>query len=734
MSYLRIALAKPLYRLFDYLPPKGISEQSQPLPGCRFKVPFGRSEEVGILIEQTEQTELPTNKLRHALCQIDSLPIIDPPLLSLIRWAASYYQHPEGDALLQCLPTLLKQGAPCEYLQEEMWKLKTERTPTFAANAHRQKELFELIQQHPSGISGAALRALGFDRAQLLKLQQKQLIQAFHFHPAMIPQQPLNGGLRETPLSLNDEQSHALEQIDAASGFQTFLLDGITGSGKTEIYLQAIQKALNQQQQALVLIPEIGLTPQTTNRFRQRFQVPVVTLHSGLTDRQRLDGWLQARDGHAGILIGTRSALFTPFAALGIIVVDEEHDPSLKQQDGFRYSARDLAVLRARQHNIPIILGSATPSLESLHNAMLGRYQWLKLRKRAASTNRLKIELLDTRLTPLQDGLSPALEQSIAACLKRKEQVLIFLNRRGYSPALNCSDCGNIIHCQHCDAAMTLHHYPARLHCHHCDRKTPIPRQCQLCGSEKLTPTGQGTERVEQKLAELFPKTLVIRVDRDSTQKKQAMEKIRQQVASGQPCILVGTQMLAKGHHFPDVTLVAILNADGGLFSADFRAMERTAQLILQVAGRAGRAEKQGRVIMQTEHADHPVLQQLCEFGYQAYAEQELKHRQQADLPPFSHYAIIRAEHLKPEIAQQFLNQLRWYLQRHSDAGQIQCIGPFPAPMQKRANYHRAQLHLSCHHRPILQQLLAATCLHLEQLPEARRLRWSIDVDPADSF
>ena len=390
-----------------------------------------------------------------------------------------------------------------------------------------------------------------------------------------------------------------------------------------------------------MLVPEIGLTPQTVGRFRQRFRVPVSVMHSGLSDRERLDAWLAAGRGHAGILIGTRSAVLTPMQRLGIIIIDEEHDGSFKQQEGFRYSARDLAVMRARTESVPIVLGSATPSLESFHNADAGRYQRLIMAQRAGGASAPGFELLDIRQAELEDGLSLPLLEQIDRHLGRQEQVLVFINRRGFAPTLMCHDCGWQADCPQCDAHMTLHRRPAHLHCHHCDYQAPLLRCCPQCRSANLNPLGAGTERTEEALARRFPSTPVIRVDRDSTRRKDAMQRIVHQVEESGPCILVGTQMLAKGHHFPKVTLVAILDADAGLFSADFRGMEKMAQLMLQVAGRSGRAERPGRVLMQTLHGDHPRLRCLIEQGYSAFARQELEDRRSAGLPPFCYYAPV---------------------------------------------------------------------------------------------
>ncbi len=731
MIILRLAIPSPLRRLFDYLPPSD-EDNADLEPGIRLLVPFGKRDVIGILVEVSDKSDFAINKLKRAKKRLDTTPPLPHHLFKLARWAASYYQHPEGDALQQAIPVLLRKGHACEHQHETLWRSKEGATISqLKANALRQRELLTLILEHPQGISEDAIRAEGGNTQSLSALEKKSLVESFHREHKLA----IENILHEAPLTLNPEQQTTLAQINKHEGFSVSLIEGITGSGKTEVYLQAIEKVLSAGKQALILVPEIGLTPQTVSRFKKRFGVPIAILHSNLTDRQRLDAWLQAREGIARIVIGTRSAIFTPLKTPGIIIIDEEHDPSFKQQDGFRYSARDLSVMRARSENTPVILGSATPSLETLHNAVEGRYQWLKMTQRAGNSAPPAFKLLDIRQEKLSEGLSNQLVTAIGQHLNAGTQVLVFLNRRGYSPTLSCNDCGWIADCTRCDAHMTLHKSPPHLHCHHCDKQQGIPQRCPECNSDQIQPVGVGTERSEQALQNLFPDFPVIRVDRDSTQRKDAMHDIMNQVNTGAPCILVGTQMLAKGHHFPKVTLVAIINADSGLFSADFRGMERTAQLILQVAGRAGRADHPGTVMMQTYHADHPILQTLVEHGYSAFAQEELHNRRIAQLPPYTHYALLRAETTTQYRAESFLGALRQQLEDDMLLPHgVHWIGPFPSPMEKRAGMHRAQLMIYAENRKALHQLLANLCWYLEQNKEARKVRWSIDVDPADTF
>lgn len=536
------------------------------------------------------------------------------------------------------------------------------------------------------------------------------------------------------PLPFNPAQQNAFDQIQMRlNQFQTFLLDGITGSGKTEVYLQVITEILKQQKQVLVLVPEIGLTPQTIQRFRERYTVPIVALHSKLNNTKRLDAWLAAKSGDAKIMIGTRSAIFTPFANLGLIVVDEEHDLSFKQQEGFRYHARDLAIMRAHFHHIPIILGSATPSLETLHNAKQNRYHHLRLPQRAGIAQLPDIHILDICKTPLEQGLSPALLKEIDIHLKNNEQVMLFLNRRGFAPVLMCHSCGWIAHCKRCDTRMTYHQFPERLHCHHCETRKNIMKQCEKCHDTSLLAIGLGTERLEQTLAKQFPAVSIARIDRDSTQRKNALEDLLDHIHRGEHQIIIGTQMLAKGHHFPNVTLVGIVDADGGFFSNDFRALERMGQLLLQVGGRAGRAEKPGKILIQTHHPDHPLLHQLLHQSYHDFAVSLLKEREQAKLPPYFFFALFRAEGYDASHAEQFLQQIKMQINQYPNH-HIHVSDPIPAPMPRRAGRYRAQLLIQSQHRPMLQQFLKNLMPNIDKIPSKHRIRWSLDVDPSEMF
>ncbi|MCE3251917.1 MAG: primosomal protein [Cellvibrio sp.] len=728
---LEIALPVPLRRCFDYFAPVGANPAGLQ-PGLLVRVPFGHQELIGIIVRVKTESVQNLDKLRPALEIIGSRPTLDSELLDLCLWAADYYQCPPGEALQTALPVLLRQGEPAQLRGEPVFQLTTEGKglPVGALKRSPKQAALLAALQTRGQLNRNELSLLEIPRTIAKNLIDKGLVTLVNVIPdASTPSSQL---LREQPLVLSDEQQTAFAQIDYSS-FQTYLLDGATGSGKTEIYLQAIEQTLRRGKQALVLVPEIGLTPQTLERFQRRFNLPIVALHSGLNDRERLDAWLLARDGIARIIIGTRSALFTPLKEPGILIIDEEHDGSFKQQDGFRYSARDLAAVRAHRLGIPLILGSATPSLETLHNALQGRYQYLRLKARAGNAKPPEIELLDIRGEILHEGFAQASIDAIGDTLGKGNQALVFLNRRGYAPTLECHDCGWLANCNHCDARMTVHQTPRHLHCHHCDHQRGLPKRCPSCNSSKIQPIGQGTERSEVVLQQLFPAHKVIRVDRDSTRNKDGMQKLLVDVHSGDPCILVGTQMLAKGHHFADVTLVVIIDADAGLFSTDFRGAERMGQLLLQVAGRAGREEKSGRVILQSHHTDHPLVQTLVQQGYHALADLILQERQITQLPPYRHLALIRAESKQAIAAVDFLKLARHLAEQlQAPHPLLNYLGPLPAMMEKRGDRFRYQLQINSAQRKPLQQLLSQLALQLELSPLAKRIRWSIDVDPQE--
>ena len=727
--YLKVAVPSPLHQDFDYLPPPD-TEVSALQPGVRLRLPFGRREVVGVLLGTSPQSEVPATKLKAARRLLDDAPLVPADMLALARWAADYYRHPIGEVVQTLLPVVLRQGKPARRPVTPLWRLNAAgraADPKSLTRAKRQQALHALLLSHPAGLTPAAIaEELPEPGAALRALLKRGWLDEASAERDAADGTPLPVKAGATPL--NPAQRQAASEIAAALGsYRAFLLDGVTGSGKTEVYLEAIAAALGQGLQALVLLPEINLTPQTLARFRARFG-QVAAFHSGLSEGERLATWLAARDGTAPVIVGTRSAAWLPLRSPGLFVVDEEHDTSFKQHEGFRYSARDLAVVRAQRAKVPVVLGSATPSLESLHNAAQGRYTRLELPERAGVARHPSMRLLDIRARPLVEGMSDMLLDAVKRHLTADGQVLLFLNRRGYAPVFMCHDCGTPEACKRCDARMTLHG-TRRLVCHHCGAERPVLAQCAHCGSSAFGAIGQGTERVEQALMELFPEAGVARVDRDSTRRKGSMEKLLEEMKSGERRILVGTQMLAKGHDFPRVTLVGVLDADQGLFSADFRASERMAQLIIQVAGRAGRADRPGEVLIQTHQPDHPLLQHLVREGYGSFAQAALAERRLAGLPPYAALALLRAESpaLGPPTA--FLEAARDRLAARRAPG-VDLLGPAPAPMERRAGRYRANLLLQASQRAPLQKLLAVALPELSELKQARKVRWSIDVDP----
>jgi primosomal protein N' (replication factor Y) len=691
---------------------------------------------VGFLVGISDHTTIAPDALRPVRAILDTEPMLSAEILALLQWAQRYYHHPPGEVFATALPVLLRQGqaaspaavTPCWQItaagQNALTSQPLQRAPA-------QRQLLDYLHQHSSGASVESLRSLTPNPPAILRiLQQKGWVESTFASAATSTPTAIAPVL--APPVLNAAQAAAIAAVTADLGrFQVFLLEGITGSGKTEVYLRLIEAVVAEKRQALVLVPEIGLTPQMLARFRERLPGPLAVLHSGLSDRERLQTWLMARSGDARVVVGTRSAVFSPLPHLGLVIVDEEHDTSYKQQEGFRYHARDLAVIRGQQVGIPVVLGSATPALESRHNVERGRYRLLSLPERVGGSIPA-IEILDIRRQPLVEGLSQPLLERIQLHLDRNEQVLLFLNRRGFAPVLFCHGCGWLSQCQHCDARMTLHLRQNRLICHHCGDHRPVDSACPLCGGNDLHALGQGTERLESALRREFPNTGIIRIDRDSTRRRGSLEGLLDTIQAGGARLLIGTQMLAKGHHFPDVTLVGIVDADQGLYGVDFRASERMAQLILQVAGRAGRADKPGVVLIQTHHPDHPLLRLLVTQGYPDYAVAALLERQATSLPPFAHQALLRAEAAVAEQATTFLRAGR-ALAEPIAAG-VELLGPAPAPMERRAGRYRAQLLAQATQRQTLQHFLDHWASLLWAEHSKHRVRWSLDIDPIELY
>lgn len=725
----RVALPVPLDKQFDYQIPPHLF----PIIGGRVSVPFGRQTLVGVVTALVNESEFSLDKLKPIKQVLDSQPVWPKTLYALLYWCSQFYQYPLGDTLLNAMPSALRKGKPADFAALVEWQLTAsgrDQLMQSFGRAVQQAKVMHMLEMGPAphqefidqDVSSSVLKTLS-EKGWIESVERKPVIRNWSQEVEAKVDKP----------KLNTEQAVAIATVNNTPEFGCFLLEGVTGSGKTEVYLNLIKPVLEKGRQALVLVPEIGLTPQTINRFKKRFNVPVEVIHSGLNETERLNAWLSARDNAAGIVIGTRSALLTPFHDLGIIIVDEEHDSSYKQQDSLRYHARDVAVMRANKEQIPIILGSATPALETLHNALVGKYHHLVLSKRAGNATPTTNKVLDIKGLYLESGLSAPLIAEMRKHLQAGNQVMLFLNRRGFSPALMCHECGWIAECKRCDAYYTYHQYSNEIRCHHCGSQQPIIHQCQGCGSTHLVTVGVGTEQLEAQLAQLFPDYKAIRIDRDSTRRKGSLESALSSIRNGEYQILIGTQMLAKGHHFPDVTLVGLLDVDGSLYSSDFRASERLAQLFIQVAGRAGRASKPGEVVLQTHHPDHSLLQALLTKSYRHFADTALQERKLAMLPPYSFLTLFRAEANSSEHVEEFLRQVRHTLEAHplfDDYCQV--LGPIPAPLAKRAGKYRWQLLLQTQHRSTMQKLLSSAKPAIQILPSAKKVRWTLDIEPQD--
>ncbi len=727
-NYLSVAIPTPLRKTFQY---RHLDNTSVSI-GSRVRVSFANRVVTGIVVGFDESPAIDPGRIKPVTKVLDESPLLPPAIFELCIKTARYYKHPIGEVFSTALPKLIRQGKdPAE-----------SETRLFLTSPGTRLDLESL---HRAPARKALLRLLRAE-ASCSKQQLKETEITPHTIKAIIDlgwaewreSDPVEGyefsSVNYEGIIPSTGQQAVVDQISGNTG--TCLLHGITGSGKTEVYLRVIEQHLRQGRQALVLVPEIGLTPQTVQRFSTRFDAPIAVMHSGLTDRERALAWLDARGGRAAIVLGTRSAIFTPLKKPGIIVVDEEHDVSFKQWEGLRYSARDLAVLRGKIEGIPVILGSATPAFESLHNANKNRYTLARLSERTPGAEMETYRLIDTNQTKLQEGFSKPLLKTMRDRLSAGEQVLVFINRRGFAPVIFCNQCQWIAQCRHCDSRLTYHLSQHILVCHHCGHQERKVTNCQACKATDLAPLGLGTQRIEQTLGQLFPDIPVIRVDRDTTRRKGAMAGFIDRVSSGKAAILVGTQLLAKGHHFPGITLVAILDIDAAFFSSDFKSLEKMGQLILQVGGRAGRAKKAGKVIIQTQFAGHPLLQTLINKGYTEFANDILAERKKMGLPPYYYHTLIRAESRDPLLAKTFLEQVADTSTASSAAPipDINVLGPVPALMEKKANRFRQLLLLASQSRGRLHKELARKIERAESLPLAKKVNWAVDVDPIDLF
>ena len=725
MSILRVAFDLPLPRLFDYR----CAEATDTDIGMRVLVPFGNRQAVGVIVGVTDSSDVDSEKLKSAVRILRETPALGRDWLELVQFCSGYYHRPLGEVIFNGLPVRLRTSAAAPALEQAAaFRLTADGREALAQMPVRlrvKRALLGALSRSDCAEQALLAQSQGAKKA-LVELSRAGWIERYQ------PSAQASAGRFVEKLALNAEQQQVLQQIEhAGPGYGVFLLHGITGSGKTEIYLRLIARAVAAGRQSLVLVPEINLTPRLTQEFRERFpDTPLVSLHSGLARDERTRSWLQAQSGQAAIVLGTRLAVFAPMPKLALIVVDEEQDASFKQQDGLRYSARDVAVFRARQAGVPIVLGSATPALETYARALSGRYRLLQLSQRAVPQAQLPlVHTVDMRKHKPEDGLTPPVAEALAERLARGEQSLVFLNRRGYAPVLMCPACDWVSGCKRCSTRMVLHLADKQLRCHHCGANTPVPRHCPSCGNADIRPFGRGTQRLEATLAARFVKARVLRIDRDSTRNRGSFSRMLQEIQGGRADILVGTQILAKGHDFPNLTLVVVLNADSALYSADYRAPERLFAQLVQVAGRAGRAGLPGEVLIQTQYPRHPLYAALAQHDYAGFARTLLAEREQAGFPPFVFEAMLRAEADELEIALGFLREAA-ALAGPPPAG-ITLYDPVPMTVTRLAGRERAQLLAQSESRKALQAYLAGWSAKLYALSQ-RAVRWHLDVDPIE--
>ena len=724
MGFLRVAINVPLPRSFDYRC-EGASPDDI---GLRVVVPFGSKKTVGVIVDVVSNSDLPLEKVRAAERVLRDMPRLSPEWLALAQFCSSYYQRPLGEVIHAALPPRLRSARPVPARiadVEPLYALTDNGEAARAKLPARSKKRRALLERLAAGPAM---------ESELVRLgaQMRRLISDF----------TAAGWLRELPRErpqrgfvavhkLTDEQERAVDAIKRCASFRVFLLHGITGSGKTEVYLHAIAATLDAGRQAMVMVPEIALTPALETAFGSRFPgARIVVQHSAMPEAERARGFLEAQSGDADIVLGTRLVVFVPMPRLGLVIIDEEQDPSLKQQEGLRYSARDVGIVRARESGVPVVLSSATPSLETWHHAAADRYALLKLSRRAPYGAALpQVRLVDTNRHIPRDGIAEPLAEAIGERLARSEQTLLFLNRRGYAPVLACSQCGWVSGCTRCSTRLVVHLKDRQLRCHHCGHAVPIARSCPDCGNLELAPIGRGTQRLEATLAERFPAARILRMDKDTAGARGKLAGLFRRIESGEADILVGTQILAKGHHFEKLTLVGVVNADAGLFSANYRAPERMFQQLEQVAGRAGRADFPGEVLIQTRYPDHPLYHALVRHDYEGYARTLLDERRQAGFPPFLFEAALRAEATNTDSAMGFLRDAAAIVPLTDDA--VSMFDPAPMTLERIAGLSRAQLLVQSRSRSRLQTFLTAWSTAIYAMRSAR-VRWHIDVDPTE--
>ncbi len=724
----------PLMEKFSYFPPKNRSNQLK--KGSRVLVPFGNRIMVGVVWGFNKKSNSDKRKYKYIREVLDKTPLLNATSMSLAEWASRYYHYPLGEIISYFYPPSLRKGKEAKFKESKYIELTNKGSllrEEDLSRAPAQLKLISLLKEKKE-LTLKSAQAFGISSAVVKGLIDKEYVVSFSRE--LSPYKKHENKDLKPSKKLNLEQKKAVDAINKDQDKNvTFLLDGITGSGKTEVYLQAIQEQISNGKQALILIPEIGLAPQAEERFKDYFGDRVMSFHSAKNDREKVDAWLGASRGLVDIIIGTRSSVFLPMKNLGIIVIDEEHDLSFKQTDKFRYSARDMALYRAKLEKVPVVLASATPSLETLKNTEEGKYQLLKLNKRATGASLPTFHAVDLRGKELNEGLSNELLEATKSELSNGNQVLIFLNRRGYAPSLICKVCGWVSNCDRCDALMTVHKSPSKLQCHHCEAHKNYPIKCPSCGENEFLTYGFGTERLEEFMKSNFPDVPTMRIDSDSTRKRESLSDYLDEIKKGKPMILLGTQLLAKGHHFPNVTLVGIVDADSGLFSADFRGSERVAQMMTQVSGRAGREKKPGRVILQSYCTDHPQIEEIISGSYEKFAKKLLEERKSAKIPPYSFQAKIFAESPKGLVSRDFiLSLLNGQNIDRELRDDLRLVGPLPSIMEKKSGVYRWELSVFSKNRFSLHKFLDVMQSKLYDVKTSKKVRWAIDVDPLSSI
>lgn len=718
----KVSVLNTVHDFFYYASPN-----CNPNLGDRVWVPFRNNKKIGIVIGETTANDF-SFKLKDILQVIDDEPLLSPDILKLLIWVSDYYKAPLPLVLKLAIPKNYRQGKKISIPTKDYYNFNSEFLDTYLdllKRAPKQLEIVKYISEQAKPIAYDILKINGFDKSKLKQLLDKNILQKKSLLD--LPKNLVNNLTK--PLQLNHEQQIAVDSIcKSLNVYNCFLLKGVTGSGKTEVYLQVIAKVLQAKQQVLVIVPEIGLTPQLLQRFSQRFAIEIQVIHSALNDTERQHAWQLAKNRQAKLIIGTRSAVFTPMPDLGLIVIDEEHDLSLKQMDGVRYFARDTAIMRAVNSNIPIIMGSATPSLESIYNCLHKKYTLLELNNKAVASSKLQYQLLDVRNRRLNNGFAADTISLIGKHLEQGKQVLVFLNRRGFAPVLLCQDCGEIADCKNCDTHLSLHRSINKLICHHCGYTISKQDYCGKCHSPSLVAVGIGTQRAFEYLQTIFPTMAVLRVDRDEAQQKYALHNMLDKINSQQAQLIIGTQMLAKGHHFPNLTLVVVLDVDNGFYTQDFRALERLGQLLIQVAGRAGREENPGQVLIQTSLPNDPMLNILIKEGYDSFVNLLLEGREKSSLPPYSYLAILRASGKNQQTLLTFMHSLKDELQIFA----VKVLGPAPAPIFKKNNQYRMQLLLKSNSRRDLHRALEVMKARLDPQKIPSGISFNIDVDPLE--